>query len=92
MSLLESRLSCEQTYLVALESLFDLLNTILDASSVVCSSDESFDSFSFLKRFEDVGDRFQFSNHRIIMSIECSEGRVDVVTSQEQPAVLSRYH
>jgi hypothetical protein len=91
MSLLESRLSCEQTYLVTLESLFDLLNTILDASGIVCSSDESFDSFLCLKGFEHVGDRYQLSNHRIIMSIECSEGRVDVFTSQEQPAVLSHY-
>jgi hypothetical protein len=92
MSLLESRLSCKQTCLVALESLFDLLDTVLDASGVVCSSDESFDSMLFLEGFEDVGDRYQLSNYRITMSIEYSEGVVDVVTSQEPPAALSRYH
>jgi hypothetical protein len=89
---LDSRVSRDQTYLVEFESLLELLETLLDASGVVCSSDESFGSFLSLEGFEDVGDNYQLPNHPINMSIEFLEDNAEVVTPQEQPAVFSRYH
>jgi hypothetical protein len=89
---LDSRVSRDQTYLVEFESLLELLETLLDASGVVCSSDEPFGSFLSLEGFEDVGDNYQLPNHPINMSIEFLEDNAEVVTPQEQPAVFSRYH
>jgi hypothetical protein len=89
---LESRLCCERTYLIDRESLFDLLDTLLNTPSVVCSSDKSLSSILCLERPEDVSDRDQLPDHEIIMSIKCSEHNENVVTSQEQRAVLSHYH